>query len=156
MALNLSNVPEDFDLKHKFIVEIGQFLRAGFTTCSEIKVSRANIEYNEGGRDIPVKLVGRATVADVTLTRGVTRDEDAYEWFKEVSDLASNTGLVSPFFKKDIDVVQLNSKGFEVKRWTLINAFPGEFVAGDWSNDEDGVVMEQLILRYDYPKQPRD
>lgn len=152
----LANVPDNFDLKHRFVIEIGDFARAGFTSCSEIKISTQEIEYYEGGSDIPVKLPGRVQVPNVTLTRGVTRDEDLYTWFREVANVVANAGAVPPTFKKDIDIVQLGRDTEEEKRWTLVNAFPSEFVAGEWNNDEDAVVMESVTIRYDYPKQPSD
>jgi phage tail-like protein len=152
----LANVPDAFHLKHRFIVEIGDFQRAGFTTCTEIKISTQEIDYYEGGSDIPVKLVGRVQVPNVTLTRGATADPDLYQWFKEVANVVANTGRIPPHFKRDIDVVQLSRQNDVERRWTLVNAFPSEFVAGEWNNDEDGVVMESVTIRYDYPKQPTD
>lgn len=145
-----------FRHKYRFIVEIGDFMRAAFMTCSELSVEVAKIEHWEGGRLIPYKEPGRTTFSDVTLDRGVTIDREAYDWFLEVVNTVADTGRVSPYFKKDIDIVQLERNGREVERYTLEGAWPTKFSAGDWSNDSDEVRIEQLVLTYDLFKRAED
>jgi len=145
-----------FQHKYRFDVQIDDFQHARFQTCSELSVEAAKIEHWEGGSLIPYKEPGRLTFTDVTLERGVTVDRDLYDWFLEVADAVANTGRVIPKFKRDVDIVQYGRNGSVLRRWTLLGAWPVKFVAGEWSNDDDGVVIESLTLTFDLFKRPED
>lgn len=134
--------------KFKFIVEIQGVAFAGFTTMSELRGQVAVVEQYEGGSLIPNKDPGRVTFPNVTLSRGATDDEDLWTWFKET--VAVGSLLVSPDNKRTLDVVQQDRAGTEQKRWTLYNAWPTEFKAGDWDNGADENTMEEVVLAYDY------
>lgn len=154
--------PRTFHDKFKFIVEIDGFQSAGFQTMSEISMESAVIEYSEGGSLIPNKSPGRVTVANVTLARGATFDNDFYNWFLEVADAAAaasttpgagaGSGEIDPVFKRDVDVIQQDRDGSELKVWRLFGAWPMKFVAGDWDNEADEKVIETLELAYDFPQ----
>jgi phage tail-like protein len=94
---------------------------------------------------------GRVDVPDVTLDRGVTGSTDAYTWFLQVADIAAQIGVKDRDYTRTVHVVQLDLDGEELFRWTLFGAWPMKFKAGDWDNTSDDVVIEQLVLCYDYP-----
>lgn len=135
--------------KFKFIVEIDGFVFAGFQKCSALEAMIAVIEQWEGGSIIPVKEPGRITVSNITLERGATKDLDAYNWFRQAADMVANTGLVDPEYKRNFDIVQQDRDGSELRRWTQTNGWPCKFVAGEWDNDADENVIEQLELCFD-------
>lgn len=135
--------------KYSFHVEIDQIASAGFQKCSELSVEAAVIEQWEGGALIPNKSPGRLKFSDVTLERGATKDVDLFQWFKEVADAASGTGLVDEAYKRSIDIVQRDRDGSELRRWTLFGAWPTKFVAGEWDNTADENTMESVTLAYD-------
>lgn len=143
--------PRTFHKRWKFMVEIDGFRNSGFQSCSEIKATIAKIEYYEGGAIIPHKEASRMTVEDVTLERGATKDLEMYTWFKEVANAAAGKGAVGEDYKRDTDVVQQDRDGAELRRWELANAWPLDFVAGSWDNTADEVVINSLMLTYDYP-----
>jgi phage tail-like protein len=142
--------PRTFHKKFKFIVEIDNVASAGFQKCSELSVEVANVQYSEGGALIPNKSPGRLTFADVTLERGATEDQDLFDWLAEVADAAANAGLNEPEFKRNLDIVQQDRDGSELRRWRLHNAWPVKFVAGDWDNEADENVIESVTLTYDF------
>lgn len=142
--------PRSFHEKFSFLVEVDDFGSAGFQSCSELSAEVAEISYYEGGALIPDKQPGRATFADLTLERGATKDRDTYDWFLEVVNAARNAGLVSPDFKRNLTIVQLNRNGEPVRRWRVYGAWVKKFVAGAWDNNSDEHVMEQLVLAFDY------
>jgi phage tail-like protein len=117
---------------------------------SELSVEAAKVEYYEGGALIPDKSPGRLTFADVTLERGATRDLELHLWFVQVARAAANAGLVAPLYKRSLDLVQLDRDGSTLRRWTLHNAWPVKYVAGEWDADSDEVVIESVTLTYDY------
>jgi phage tail-like protein len=142
--------PRTFHKKFKFIVEIDGVASAGFQKCSELSVEVANVQYSEGGALIPNKSPGRLTFADVTLERGATEDQDLFDWLSEVADASANAGLNEPEFKRNLDIVQQDRDGSELRRWRLHNAWPVKFVAGDWDNEADENVIESVTLTYDF------
>jgi phage tail-like protein len=142
--------PRTFHKKFKFVVEIDGVASAGFQKCSELSVEVANVQYSEGGALIPNKSPGRLTFADVTLERGATQDQDLFDWMQQVADASANAGLNEPEFKRNLDIVQQDRDGSELRRWRLNNAWPVKFVAGDWDNEADENVIESVTLTYDF------
>ncbi len=142
--------PRSFHHKRAFICEVDGLGSSSFAKASELSVEVAKTEHWEGGRLIPYKSPGRLTFADVTLERGATRDLDLYRWLKEVADVAAGVGLVDDRYKRTADIVQQERDGSTLRRWTLYRAWPVKFVAGEWDNDSDEVVIESVTLTYDW------
>ncbi len=63
---------------------------------------------------------------------------------------ASGLGLTDPDYKRELDVLQQDRDGKTLRRWSLYQAWPIKFVAGEWDNDSDENVMESVTLTYDY------
>jgi phage tail-like protein len=138
--------PRSYHHKFKFLVDIDGFAFAGFQKCSELSVEVAVTEYHEGGAMLAHKSPGRAKIPDITLERGATSDTDLWDWMSDVVDLTAQTGLVDPSFRKNGDIVQLDRDGTELRRWNGTNMFPMKFVAGDWDNESDDLVIEKATL----------
>lgn len=145
--------------KHQFLVEVRNGWWAGFQKCSELSYEIAKIEYWEGGSVIPWKVPGRTTFTDVTLERGASTSEKFYNWALEVVEASvgggqkETRGIGSPntIYLENVDIVQLDRDGTTPMRvWTLYNAWVQKFVAGDWDNTADEVVVEQLTLTFDW------
>ncbi len=148
--MTVLGTPRSFHHKYAFLVEAPGIGSAAFSSVGELAAEAAVVTHWEGGRHIPYKAPGRLTFADVPLERGATRDRDLYDWFQEVANAASGRGLVDNRYKRTLDVVQLDRDGTTLRRWTLFNAWPSRFVAGEWDNDSDEVVIESVTLVYDY------
>lgn len=135
--------------KFMFVIEEDGIAFAGFQTCGDIAIEIARIDHHEGGSLIPHKGLGKVTVPDVELTRGATDDLDLYQWCQEC--VAQSALLQEPEQKRNLDVVQLDRRGEELRRWTLVNAFVVRWKAGDWDNNADENVIESITLAYDFP-----
>lgn len=142
--------PRSYHKKFKFLVEIDSFSFAGFQKCSELSSEIAKVEQWEGGALIPDKSPGRVTFSDITLERGATQDQDMFTWFKQVVNVAANTGLVDAAYKRNGAVVQQDRDGKTLRRWNISNAWPTKFSAGDWDNTADENVIESTTLTYDF------
>ena len=142
--------PKSYHHKFKFKCEFDLLGSADFAKCSELSAEVANILYWEGGSLIPNKSPGRMTFADVTLERGATQDQDLFLWFRDVAIASSGRGLVDPHYKRSGDIVQHDRDDSELRRWNIIRAWPIKFVAGDWDNDADDIVMESVTLTFDW------
>ena len=139
--------------KFKFVVESPRFGFSAFQKKSELSFEAADIEYWEGGAIIPIKDAGRLTFTDVTLARGASQDFDFFNWMLDVADATRDVGgagAVSPEYKDDVSLIQRDRDNSTLKTWDMEGAYPKKHVAGDWDNTVDEVVIEQLILRYDY------
>jgi len=145
--------------KHQFLVRIDNGWSAAFQKCSELSTEIAKIEYYEGGSAIPWKTPGRASFSDITLERGASSSKKFYEWCLEVMNASVGSyptrgqGLITPYFMKDLKIIQLDRDGIEAnspRTWRVRNAWPTKFVAGDWDNTADEVVIEQLTLVIDF------
>ncbi|MCU0659605.1 MAG: phage tail protein, partial [Polyangiaceae bacterium] len=111
--------PRSFHKKWKFIIEIDDVAHAGFQKCSELSVEVAKVEYFEGGSLIPNKSPGRLSFADITLERGATQDRDLFDWLQDVAVTSSGLGLVDPYYKRNLDLVQQDRDGTTLRRWSL-------------------------------------
>lgn len=146
----VKGTPRKFHKKFSFVVEIEGVESAAFSKCSALEAEIAKVEYWEGGSLIPDKSPGRVTVSDVTLERGVADgDSDLYDWFLDVVKMSANSGLVTPDYKRPIEILQLDRDGSVVKRWALDNCWPTKMVVGEWDNDADENVIEMLTLTLD-------
>lgn len=142
--------PVRYDQKHDFIVEIDGIASAGFKTCSEIRMNIETVSHREGARLHTYKAPGLVEFPPITLERGVSDNLDLYSWARDTFDAAAGTGLVVPDLYRTIDVVQYNRAREEVKRARLFNAWCKEFSAGDWDNDANEVVIETVVVEYEY------
>ena len=142
--------PRSYYKQFAFTIEIPGIQFTGFQKCGEIKGEVATIEQWEGGALAAEKSPGRYKAADVTLERGATKDKDLWKWWKQVSNIAANQGAVDDTYKRTLDVVQRDRDGTELCRWTLHDAWPNAFVAGQWDNTADANVMESVTLVYKY------
>ena len=147
--MTIAGVTRQFYKKFSFVVEESGIRVAAFRSVSDIRIQVAKIEYSEGGALIPNKSAGPVTVPDVTMTRGATDSLDLWNWMQQV--VAAGGILAEPDYKRTLDLVQLTRSGTELRRWTLVNYFPIDFKAGDWDNEADENVIEEVILAYDYP-----
>lgn len=146
--MSIIGKPRSYFKKFAFTVEIAGVTYAGFQKAGPLKASVAVIEQWEGGALAAETSPGRYKTADVTLDRGATKDLDLWKWFKQVSNIAANTGAVDDTYKKDIDIVQRDRDGTELRRWTLHKAWPHDFEAGEWDNTADGNVIESVVLTH--------
>ncbi len=137
--------------KFKFAVQIDGISYANFQSCTELASEFAEIQQWEGGSLIPYKTPGRLTFDDVTLARGVTGNTELYNWHRSIGMASTGLGTVNETqAKRNLDIVQFDRLGGELRRWTLWGAWPKRYIAGDWDNDADENVIEQLVIAYDY------
>lgn len=137
---------------YNFRVEIPGFADAYFKTVSGLRHEIEVEEIREGGSLLATKLPGVGSVPNVTFERGTTNDAAVIDWFTEVANFADGTGAdpCSEDFKRNIAVIQLNRRGEEIRRYTLINAFPVAIEHGEWDNDSTDKVIETMEVALDF------
>lgn len=142
--------PRVFQKKFAFEVEIEGVKSAKFTKMSALEAEIGKVEQREGGSLIPDKSPGLVNVSDVTLERGAANgDSDLYSWWLDVVKMSANSGLETPFYKREVDVIQLNRSREVIRRWILDGAWPTKMVVGEWDNDAEENVIEMITLTFD-------
>ena len=129
------------------------FRSAAFQTASGLKYNIAKMEYWEGGALAAFKEPGRVTFDDLSLDRGVSLDDDFYNWVKEVVNMvkyAGGGGDISPKFKRDLIVEQMQRDNKPAIYFDVIQGFPIEWTAGDFDNNSDEPTIDALTITYYY------
>jgi phage tail-like protein len=138
--------------RFKFLVDINGFTSAAFQSAAGLKFNIAVMEYWEGGALASFNEPGRATFDNLTLERGVFYDLDMYNWVLEViemlRDFPVGAGDISPKFKRDLRVMQLERNNEPVVVYPVFDSFPTEWAPGDFDNTSDEVSVESLVLKY--------
>jgi phage tail-like protein len=133
----------------KFEVQSGAFVRAGFSKISGFSETTEDIEYREGGEnETPHHLPGQTKFGDLTLERGMSRDEDFIKWRQQIFSVFNKDGKQPPndSFRQDLDIYLKDKEGNRVKHWHVSRAWPKEFKAGDLDANANEVEIESIIL----------
>lgn len=140
--------------KFNFIVLIDAIENLFFQKASELSKEVARIDYWEGGALIPIKWPGRVTWSDVTLERGVGTSRDLHDWMLQVVDDEKaggiGAGLQPADFTRGVTLLQRDrTKTLSLRKYKLFGSWPMTYVAGDWDNSVDEVVIETLTITFD-------
>lgn len=151
----------------------GTITRAGFSQVQLPKLGVNAIKYRENIDAARFqKSAGLVTYDPITLSRGVTKNRDLYDWYRIVNDemallataqeLSQDSRLSpaqSPRYRKDVIIEVLgraNGIGNEsdelpVRGWFLFNAFPVAYKGGnDLDSMIDDKLIEELTLDYEF------
>jgi phage tail-like protein len=137
------------ELKHKFRLYLDGYSSFKFSKMGELKKTVAVVETWEGGGNTSTKTPGRTTVEPVEVTRVAGMDEDLYNHFKRVSNVAKNAGEVADEFKVNGTAVQLELNDVVVKKWEVRGVWPSDFSTGEWDNEADEGRAQVATLQMD-------
>ena len=73
-----------------------------------------------------------------------------YCWFQDAAITSSGLGLTDVDDKGNLDILQQDRDGTTLRRWSLSQAWPVKFVAGDWDNEADENVIKSVMLTCDF------
>lgn len=135
------------------------FTRASFQKVTGMKSSVEVVEYREGNMpDRMEKMAGMMSYDAVTLERGISNDDDFNAWMKTVCDVSTGGGVTPPnsgspdvgagSYRCDVKVDLYNKQGLIVKSYLLKDAWPSEYVIGDFDATSNDVVISTLTLQH--------
>jgi phage tail-like protein len=125
-----------------FLVEIDGITRAGFQECSGLDVSLDPVEYREGGEPItPRKLPGLAKYANITLKRGLTDDQELWEWIQQ--------GVQGETERKNGSIILLDAHGEEQGRWNFRDGWPTKWTGPSFNATDNSVAVETLEIAHE-------
>lgn len=123
-----------------------------FAKVSQLQMSFGVNKYREGGATLTVKDPDLLEVEDISLERGVSFSEEVYAWILSISQqlMGATLGLPVRIDKRNATLYEYTRDKQIAKRIQIYGAFPTMFVAGEWNNFEDQVLIEKLTLAYDF------
>ena len=125
-----------------FIVEIDGLAVAGFSECSGLTAETAVIEYREGNEMAGVrKLAGLTKFAPVILKRGITKERDLWNWYKNI--INGNTD------RRNGSIVLLGNDHTPVARWNFTNAWPAKWEGPHLKAKGNEVAIETLEIEHE-------
>ncbi|WP_083441820.1 phage tail protein [Nitriliruptor alkaliphilus] len=133
----------DAATSHIYQVECDGITLAQFQEVSGISVERQVIEHRAtlpGGQEVIKKEPGPIKFGDITLKRGVTDDDQLYEWIDQVvkGDITSA--------RRNGSIVQYDTMFAEIKRWNFINGWPSKWEAPSFKANANEISVESVTL----------
>lgn len=119
----------------------------GDISCSEVSGLETEydmIEYRAG--DSPVftkqKMPGMRKVSDVTLKKGIFKDDKAmWDWINSIK--------LNTIKRATVTISLLDESGKPVKTWELTNAWPKKITVEGFKADGNTAAIETLILAHE-------
>ncbi len=123
-----------------------------FAKVSQLQMTFGVNKFKEAGATLTTKDPDSIELEDITLERGVSFSEEVYNWclLTAQSIMGSTLGFPSLTPKRNATLYEYTRDKQIAKRIQLYGAFPINFVAGEWNNFEDQVLIEKLTLSYDF------
>lgn len=129
----------------RFLLQIDNVTRAGFSEVAIAETTVEAIDYREG-TDPPHqrKLSGLTKYGNITLKAGMTTDANALELFKWHADVSA--GLIADR-RRNIAISVLDEAGQkEVARFVVTDAWPVKYDPSDLSGKGNEVMIEVMEL----------
>lgn len=132
----------------RFALELDRVHVAGFAECGGLSVETKVFEYKEGGNNTTtLKFPESTSYGNITLKRGLTASNDLIQWMFDVVN--GNFSVNARSSNPNIAIILMNEKGFPVKRWNLVRAFPVKWTGPDLKGNASEVAIESLELAHE-------
>ena len=126
-----------------FLLEIDGVELASFSECSGLSSEGEAVDYREG-TDVPLnvrKLPGLRTYANVSLKRGITKDDELFRWYTLVVNGAALSRI-----RRNGSVVLLNEAREQVMRWNFRDAWPNKYEGPTLNASGNEVAIETIEI----------
>jgi phage tail-like protein len=128
--------------RFNFVVEIDGIARAAFSEVSGLESETAVVEYRVGSEPNTVrKLPGLTKFANIVLRRGVTKDDELWNWRKAVVD-----GNVD---RRNGSIALLDDSRNEVVRWNFRDGWPCKWEGPALNAKANEVAIETLEIAHE-------
>lgn len=126
----------------RFYVFIDGKSRAVFTEASGLQIETELMDVQEGGNnEFTWRLPGASKVSNITLKRGMVRNDGLLSWYLD--------NIRGKPTKKNVSIVLYDTAGEEVARWDFLNAFPVKWVGPQLTADANSAAVETLELAHE-------
>jgi len=125
-----------------FLVELEGISIGAFKECSGLTSEVTVIEYRNGSEAGSVrKLPGLRKYTNITLKRGITKDQQLWDWHKTAVD-----GSVQ---RKNGSIVLLDDSRQEVLRWNFREGWPSKYEGPSLNATANEIAIETLEIAHE-------
>jgi phage tail-like protein len=146
-------MPKNLHQRWQFGVYISGFDPAYFSKADlpEFEIQKA--EFAPAGSLFNQKAAGRVSFEDITLERGVTQDDAdsaLLDWVRRCVAVTVGTGGLPDDYMQDVDIVQYDRTGAELRRVRLFGAWITKGKLGELDGSSSENTIESITLTYQY------
>jgi phage tail-like protein len=129
----------EYDVIHRFVIEIDNQRMAAFTECSLPNLEIEVAEQKEGGQNEYIHMLPvRRKSGRLTLKSGLTNNADLLKMYLKALD-----GNIQSATCK-LSVIMLDRKSKELARWDFGKAIPVKWTGPQMKSDQSAVIIETL------------
>jgi phage tail-like protein len=123
-----------------FVVQIDKTPVASFREVGGLSFTTDIVEYREGTDQplSPRKLMAMRKFANVTLKRGITKNQDLYKWYKNILNGIDD--------RRDLSITLNDELHQPVLRWNVENAWITKWEGPALNATSNDVAIESLEL----------
>lgn len=132
----------------RFLFEVEQVDIGWFQEVGGLEVSIESEDVQEGGQNAYVhKLPGRMTWPNITLKRGITKQDNLLNWLHEASGekFGANGNKLTP---KTAAITLLDGDGTRLRAWEFDSAFPVKWTGPTFAVSSNDAATEQLEITH--------
>jgi len=132
----------------RFLFEVDGVDIGSFMEVNGLEVSVDTEDVNEGGQNSFVhKLPGRMTWPNITLKRGVTKQDELLKWLNDSSgeQFAANGNKLT---RKSAAITLLDRTGQRLMSWDFVDAFPVKWTGPSFATESAEAPSESLEITH--------
>jgi len=127
---------------YNFFVEWNGIIHAGFQECTGLDSTQQAGEYREGTDPLTMrKIPGLVSYSNITLSRGITNNDELWRWREE---FIRGNGA-----RREVSIVLRDDTGEERIRWNLTQCWPTTWKGADLKANADDFALETLELAHE-------
>lgn len=132
----------------RFIVRMAGVTVGHFSEVTGLRMETDSIEYREGGEPAIIRQIpGLTRSGDITLRRGLSRDQTLELWYAQIFDLTGVTNLPpDPAFRRPLTIDVIKRGGVIAKSYTIFRCWPKSYTPGDFQAMESALAIEEVVL----------
>jgi phage tail-like protein len=134
----------DFQLSHRFNVEIDSITVGGITNVEGLGSENEVVDYQHSEEGVSRVRAGRVRMKPITLTREWAASKDFINWRQNVIDGKTD--------RRSVSIICLSDSGEESIRFNLFNAWPSSWLGPDFNARSSAHAVEKLTLQYEEMK----
>lgn len=140
--MNENYPPVSFHFVVSFNGISGKTVDTQFQSVSGLSVEIETEQVKEGGENrFTHQLPVRANYTDLVLKRGLAKDSDLIDWFRN----AIENMIIHPV---TIDISLLNEEHEPLVSWNIVHAWPKKWSLSDLDAEQNAIAIETLELHY--------
>lgn len=125
------------------------FARAGFSKVSGLKMEAEVVEYREGGdANTFQKSPGLVKYEPLTLERGMSEDNDMYNWANKMHQFAIGEASSATKYKANMQIKLKDTDGKVVKVWEIKDCWVSAYETGELDAQGNNVMIETMTIQH--------